>query len=76
MKSSKYVGVKWRKYNQKWVSEFIVKGVKYNCGAHDTELEAVKARDLKIIKLGFNIKLQVFSKIDKDEQGKTTKSNS
>lgn len=63
MPHSKFTGVQWNKRSQKWESSVSSKGIKYSCGYHDTEKEAAKARDRKIIALNINKPLQVLKKI-------------
>lgn len=62
-KQSKYKGVNWNVQRNKWRSSVTVKGKKIECGFHDTELEAVKARDKKIIALKLNVELQKFKRL-------------
>lgn len=56
---SKYIGVGWNRELQKWRSSVSGKGVKYDCGYHESEREAAKARDRKILALGLNKPLQI-----------------
>lgn len=65
---SKYKGVCVRVYgNRRFVSQVTHKGVIYSCGNWPTELEAVKARDMTIIKLNLPVKTQIIKK-KQDEQ--------
>lgn len=65
-KTSNYVGVFWDKQCNKYKSTFVNKGVTYKCGFADSELEAVKLRDLLIIRKGFDqSKLQIIKPIEK-----------
>ena len=60
-KTTEYKGVSWKTKNRKWQSQITVKGVRYECGHFDTELEAIRARDKKIMALGLpNSLLQIF----------------
>jgi hypothetical protein len=61
-KVSKYKGVSWNKTNQKWTSRVGFKGIKYECGYHETEREACLARDKKILALGMDKELQILKK--------------
>ena len=55
-----YKGVSWNRQKQRWVSKVVRKGVVYDCGSHIEELDAVKARDMCIIRNGLGVeKLQV-----------------
>ena len=55
-----YKGVRWNRRMQRWVSVIKCKGVAYNCGNHFEQLEAVKARDMCIIRNGLGVeKLQI-----------------
>lgn len=60
-KSSNYEGISWSKPNQKWKSNLSYKGIRYELGYHSTEVEAVKARDRKVMSLGMpTSKLQYY----------------
>jgi hypothetical protein len=54
-----YKGVTYHKQTRKWRSNV----GNYNCGQFDTEIEAVKARDKKIMNLGLKYELQIFRKL-------------
>ena len=65
-KTSTYKGVHWDKQCNKFRATFYHKRVMYNCGFADTEIEAVKLRDLLIIRKGFDqSKLQIIKQIKK-----------
>jgi len=55
--TSKYKGVSWDRKTNKWESAVTVKGVKHPCGFYDTEDEAIKARDKRILALGLPVKM-------------------
>ena len=58
--AKEYNGVSWNVRMQRWVSSIRCKGITYNCGTHLEQIDAVKARDMCIIKHGLGIeKLQV-----------------
>lgn len=58
-----YKGVRWSRKQQRWVSAIRHKGVEYNCGSYLEQREAVKARDLCIIKHSLGLeKLQLLRK--------------
>lgn len=59
LRVSKYIGVGWNREQQKWRSSVSEKGVKYDCGYFDSEREAAKARDRKILALGLKKPLQI-----------------
>jgi hypothetical protein len=61
-RTSKYVGVTWRRDIQKWVAYVTDKKVRYECGYHDDERTAAKSRDRKILALGLNKPLQILKK--------------
>lgn len=51
-----YTGISWNKQKQRWVSKVGI----YDCGYYTDQIEAVKARDLAIIKHGLSYsKLQI-----------------
>lgn len=58
-KKSNYTGVSWKASHQRWCA----KVQRYECGCFHTELEAVKARDKKIIALNLKQPLQIFKKL-------------
>ena len=65
-KTSNYVGVHWDKQCNKFKSILVHKGVTYIAGFADSEIEAVKLRDLLIIRKGFPTeKLQIIKQIKK-----------
>jgi hypothetical protein len=64
--TSKYAGVNWKKDLQKYRASVTEKGVRYECGAADTEREAAILRDKKIIALGLDTKkLQILKPFNK-----------
>lgn len=58
-KTSNYKGVFWNVQHQKWRA----KVQNYELGYFETEIEAVKARDKKIIALNLKQPLQIFKKL-------------
>lgn len=63
-KTSTYKGVHWDKSCNKFRATFYHKRVMYNAGFADSELEAVKLRDLLIIRKGFPTdKLQIIKPV-------------
>ena len=50
-----YKGVAWNRRQQRWVSSIRCNGVTYNCGSHLEQIDAVKARDMKIIHNGLGV---------------------
>lgn len=55
-----YTGVTWNRQKQRWISNIVCKGVNYNCGSHLEQIDAVKSRDMCIIRNGLGIdKLQI-----------------
>lgn len=63
--AKEYRGVKWvSKYN-KWQSSVRYDGVTYPCGMHDEQMDAVKARDTKIIQHGLKVPLQILTPVNK-----------
>ena len=69
-----YSGVSYNRFTKQYTSTVTRNKVKYNCGSYDTEIEAAKARDRKILEKGLNVKLQVLkpAKSIKDEPGTRT----
>ena len=66
--AKEYKGVSWNRKKQYWVSRIVCNGVIYDCGLHVEELDAVKARDMCIIRNGLGIeKLQIL----KPKKGQT-----
>jgi len=63
MEKKNYIGVKWSAQHKKFKSYVTKDSVHYPCGYHDTEILAVKARDIKIVKLGLDVKLQILKKL-------------
>lgn len=54
-----YTGISWNRAKQKWVSKIN----NIDCGYYDNQMDAVKARDLAIIKNGLDYKkLQILKK--------------
>lgn len=60
---SKYTGVSWHSETQKWRSTVSFKGVKHECGYYDTEREAAKGRDMKIVKFDMKKPLQILKNL-------------
>ena len=60
---SNYAGVSWNRQAQMWKSSVSHKGIKYECGYYHDDREAAKARDRKIIALGFKKPLQVLKRV-------------
>lgn len=60
---SKYIGVGWNRELQKWRSSVSQSGVKYDCGFHESERDAAKARDRKILALGLSKPLQILKAV-------------
>ena len=59
MAEKSYRGVSWNRLFNKWVSMVRQNGVTYNCGMHVEQKDAVKARDMAIIRNGLKVPLQV-----------------
>lgn len=62
---NKYTGVIYKRGICKYESKVRHLGITYHCGWFETESEAVKARDLCILKNGLNVKLQILKPIKK-----------
>jgi len=60
---SNYVGVRWNREANKWISTVRDKGVTYLCGCFDDDREAAKARDIKIVSLKLNKPLQILKRV-------------
>jgi len=58
-----YKGVSFHKRSQRYRAEVCHKGTKYNCGEYLTESDAIKARDLMIIRKNLNVPLQKLRKL-------------
>jgi len=55
-----YVGVNWNRPKQRFTAKITHKGIVYYCGDHVNQLDAVKSRDMCIIRNGLGIeKLQI-----------------
>lgn len=65
-KTSEYGGVSWDRELQKWRSSVSENGIKYDCGYHETERDAAKSRDRKILALGLDKPLQVLKPVNKN----------
>ena len=61
--NNKYTGVNYKRGICKYQSKVTHFGVTYFCGFFDTELEAVKARDLCIIRNDLKVKLQILKPV-------------
>ena len=60
-KTTNYKGVSYSREHGKWRSFFTHQKIRFDCGYHDTEILAVKARDRKVMALGLPHKLlQIF----------------
>lgn len=59
MADKNYTGVRWISETQKWQSKVSSNGIVYNCGNHVEQLDAVRARDRKIIEKGLKRQLQI-----------------
>jgi hypothetical protein len=58
-----YKGISYHKQSKKYRSEVYHKGIRYNCGEYLTDVEAVKARDLMIIRKNLDLPLQKLRKL-------------
>lgn len=65
MKNNNYTGVRYSSRTKKFHAKVTHNNVVYNCGGFDTEVEAAKARDRKIIEKNLPAKLQVYKKVKK-----------
>jgi hypothetical protein len=64
METTNYKGVNYKTSQRKWVASLGWKGENISCGSWKTEIEAVRARDKVIIRMGLPIhKLQIFKKV-------------
>jgi hypothetical protein len=61
--SKKYTGVTYHRKLGKYESRVTYSGITYKAGWYDTEIEAVRTRDLLIIKKGLPVKLQILKPI-------------
>lgn len=58
--NKEYKGVSWDRAKQRWKSKILHNGILYPCGFHIEQIDAVKARDMCIIKHGLGLeKLQI-----------------
>jgi len=62
---SKYTGVSYSHLLRKYQSSVQEGRLRHNCGTHDTEIEAVKARDRKILEKGLKAPLQILKPLKK-----------
>lgn len=63
MKKTKYKGVYWKKNAQKWLCKLRLEdGTYMQADGFETDREAAKDRDLKIIKFRINEPLQILKK--------------
>jgi hypothetical protein len=63
---SKYKGISWDKRTKKWESVVTVDGIRHACGYFDSDVEAVKARDKRLIALGADYsKLQILKPLNR-----------
>jgi hypothetical protein len=68
-KTTEYKGVSWKARDRKWQAQITVKGIRFECGRFDTEIDAIKARDRKIIALSLDYKyLQVIKPMNNERQ--------
>jgi len=67
MPEKKYRGVIWNRELQKWCSTVRQGGKTYNCGMHEEQKDAVKARDTAILKHGLNSPLQILKPLNKKD---------
>jgi len=58
-----YKGISWHSQTQRWRASVGANGIKYDCGKYVNQIDAVKARDRKIINLGLKVDLQIFKKL-------------
>lgn len=65
--NKKYTGVNYKRGICQYESKVTNFGVTYFCGWFDTEAEAVKARDLCIIRNGLKVKLQLLKPVKKEK---------
>jgi hypothetical protein len=65
MADKNYTGVRWISETQNWQSKVSSDGIVYNCGNHVEQLDAVRARDTKIIEKGLNKPLQILKPLKK-----------
>lgn len=65
MAEKNYTGVRWISETQKWQSSVRANGTTYNCGMHLEQLDAVRARDTKIIEKGLKKPLQILKPVKK-----------
>lgn len=63
--TTKYTGVNYKRGICQYESKVTNLGITFYCGWYDTEMEAVKARDLCIIRNGLKVKLQILKPIKK-----------
>lgn len=66
--SKKYTGITYHRKICKYEARVGHAGVTYKAGWYDTEIEAVRARDLLIIKKGLPVKLQILKPIQKEKK--------
>ena len=65
--SKSYKGISWKRKRGKWMATITKGGVFYDCGFHLEELDAVRARDMCIIRNGLGIdKLQILKPKNKE----------
>lgn len=63
--SKNYTGVTFHRKICKYESRVGHAGITYKCGWYETDIEAVRARDLLIIKKGLPVKLQLLKPLEK-----------
>jgi len=61
-----YTGISWSRQKQQWHASIREKGILYECGFYTELIDAVKARDMVIIRNGLDMKkLQIIKKVIK-----------
>lgn len=63
--AKQYKGVSYNRITKLYYSTVMENKIKYNCGSHNTEIEAVKARDKKILEKGLKAPLQILKPLKK-----------
>ena len=65
MAEKNYTGVSWKEEHKRWQSVVRHDGINYSCGMHLNQMDAVKARDRKIIEKGLPTKRQILKPVKK-----------
>ena len=55
-KTTNYKNISWDRVRRLWRGHISHKGVRFDCGSYEEELQAVRAVDMKIIKNGLDYK--------------------